>query len=464
MEAAVPTDGGSSSDGLPWERPVREITLAARSDVIDEMRDPWSKYLSAINDCAKQFSAIWTDYLEKHWRGEAAHACYVEWQHLYVEITNFAKNYASVDGALKNAEKAVIEARETIPVPVFNGGRLPGNIDAGVGSAADLKVSGGDLYSDYQESSESYADFAFLHHAKRELSDGETPVGVRAHTKSGYGVNGTVEAYEKPALTSKEKQVREQAVQEWYHTHQSTANVARDNLLTDYAHSKSSLPKPYGGFIYADDSEEKKKDPGGRYLPGGGDGSGAAYGAGSFGAVGGAGLGAGAVHASLPMTRHAALPSPPSSIADGIRLAGDPDPSAVGTAGGTALSGGNSRLPLSWSTAPAGGAGGAGSFGAVGAGGIGGGFGSVGVPGTSTPGEGWWNRPRSGPVGPAASSPAAQLAAARGGTSAAGSSGVGMMPHGGGSASKQREERQTWLTEDDKDVFRAKPATPGLIE
>jgi hypothetical protein len=432
--------------------------------VIEEMRDPWSKYLSAINDCAKQFSAIWTEYLEKEWKGEAANACRAQWMELTKSIAQFHDNYAGVDGALKNAEKAVIEARETIPIPVFNGGRLPGDIDAGAGSAADLKVSGDNLYSDYQKKSGSYADFAFLHHAEHELSDKETPIGVREHTKSGYGINGTVETYEQPGMTSKEKEIREQAVKEWYHTHQSTANVARDSLLTDYAHSKNSLPKPYGKFINESNSTEgKKKDPGGHYISGGDDGSGVAYGGGSFGAVGGAGLGAGAVHAALPTAR-TSLPSPPPSITDGIRLAGDPDHISVDSVGTTGLSGSNSRLPLSWSAAPSGGAGGAGSYGAVGAGGIGGGFDNVSVPGASTPEEGWWNRPRSGPVGPAASSPAAQLAAARSGSSTAGTSGVGMMPHGGAPGNKQREERQTWLTEDDEDIFRTKPATPGLIE
>jgi hypothetical protein len=435
--------------------------------VIEEMRDPWGKYLAAINDCAKQFSAIWTEYLEKEWKGEAANACHAQWMELTKNITQFHNNYSGVDGALKNTARAVTQARETIPIPVFNGDRLPGDGDSETGSATDLKITGDDLYSNYQKESGSYADYAFQRRAERELSQGETPVGVREHTKSGYGVNGAVEAYEQSALTSKEKQAREQAIKEWYHTHQSMANVARDNLITDYAHSKSSLPKPFGEFDKSGSGDGRDEGGGKKaHLPGGGDGSGAAYSAGSFGAVGGAGIGAGAVHASLPTTRHAALPSPPSSITDGIRLAGDSDPAGVNSVGGTGLSGNNSRLPLSWSTAPTSGAGGAGSFGAVGAGGFGGGFGAVGASAGSGPEEGWWNRPRSGPVGPATTSPAAQLAAARGGFSKTGGTGGvgGMMPHSGGSGSKQREERQTWLTEDDEDIFRAKPATPGLIE
>jgi hypothetical protein len=57
------------------------------------------------------------------------------------------------------------------------------------------------------------------------------------------------------------------------------------------------------------------------------------------------------------------------------------------------------------------------------------------------------------------------LAAGKPGTAGtSGSSGVGMMPHGGSGPNREREERQTWLTEDDEDIFRAKPATPGLIE
>jgi hypothetical protein len=175
----------------------------------------------------------------------------------------------------------------------------------------------------------------------------------------------------------------------------------------------------------------------------------------------------------MPTTRPAAIPSPPSSITDGIRLAGDPNPGGAGPAGGTSLSGGaGARLPLSWSTAGGGGvAGGAGGFGAVGAGGGYGGAG--GVPGAATPENGWWTtRPPSGPVGPAAPSPTAErLPTGRTGAGPTGTgSRIGMMPGaGGGAGNRTREERQTWLTEDDDEIFGPTQTAPktnsaGAIE
>lgn len=453
MEAAATGGAGGPIKGdLPWERPIRQITLAARADVLDEMADPWKQYIKAIDNCRDQLGEIWDTVLDKQWKGEAAEACHRYWGTLQQEIRGFSENYDGVSGVLRSTGKAITEATHAIPIPVFSGDSLPGENGTG-GDGAN--INGNMLYDDYQNYRGGYADFAFLNKALKEDAN---PSAERTYSKkSGYGTRRD----EDKAYSDRDELVRKAAIENWYGENQNTANQAHDKLVTDYAHVIHSLPKIYGKFHDPSGSDGTGKHPGDGHHPGGGDGSDLSYSAGSFGAVGGAGLGAGAMHASPPpAARHSVMPSPPSSVTDGIRLAGDPDPSGVGTVGGSSLSGGSgSRLPLSWSTA--GGSGGAGSFGAVGAGA---GFGGAGVP-PSVPEDGWWNRSPSGPMGPAAPTPAAKLAAARpGAAGASGSNGVGMMPHGGSGGNRQRDERQTWLTEDDADIFRAKPATPGLIE
>lgn len=454
MEAAA-TDGGAGPTGeyLPWERPIRQITLAARADVLDDMAHPWKKYMEALDDCRTQLGDIWDKVLDKNWKGDAAEACHRYWATLQQEISGFRENYDVMADKLTSTGVAIREATHTIPIPVFTGNSLPGENGTG-GDGAN--VDGNMLYDDYQNYRGGYADYAFLNKA---LEEHVNPSGERTYSKaSGY----STQRNDDKNYSAHDEAVRNAAIEDWYNKNQQTASKAHDKLATDYTVLIQDLPKPYGKFHDPTGSDGDGKHTGdGQHPGGGGDGSDLSYGAGSFGAVGGAGLGASAVHATLPATRHVAMPSPPSSVTDGIRLAGDGDPSSAGSVGGSSLSGGNgSRLPISWSTA--GGSGGAGGFGAVG---TGDGFGGSSVPATAVPEDGWWNRPSAGPVGPAAPTPTAKLAAARpGATGASGSNGVGMMPHGGNGTSRQRDERQTWLTEDDEDIFRAKPATPGLIE
>ena len=450
---ALTTSGGAGGveDGaLPWERPIRQISLAARADVLDEMADPWHSYLGTINDCHDQLIKIWQTVLEKQWRGDAANACHGYWLELAKNISTFKSTYDPMPDILKAAGNAVTEATHSIPIPVFANGSLPGGNGTG---GAGARVGGGMLYDDYDNDRSGYADYAFLHTAMQEDTQ---PKGSRGYSGGHY----VSRSDENKAYYDQDDLVRQAAVKNWYAEHQNTANQAHDKLVTDYAHTIHNLPHSIGNFRDpAADSDGRDKDSGGHHPRGGDDGSGTAYGAGSFGAVGGAGVGAGAVNASLPTSRHGSIPAPPSSVTDGIHLAGDTN------SGGTPGSTTPSRYPLSFHspTAAGSGSGGAGGFGAVG-GGVG--FGGVGVPATSVPENGWWSRSPSGAMGPPAASPAAQLAAGRGTPTATttGANGMGMMPHAGGAGTGNKEERQTWLTEDDEDVFRAKPATPGLIE
>jgi hypothetical protein len=425
------------------------------------MAHPWNTYLDALKSCHDELSKIWDRDLEKSWKGDAANACHIAWRELSTNIGKLKEHYDNVPSILASSATLVTETTKAIPIPIFANNKLPGNRD---GNPPD----GSMLYDDYQDNRSEYADYAFRHQALREAQEQQTPQGVRVpQGRNSYTTGEAPGSADATAMVSRDEKLQKSAVESWYATHQATANQAHDHIVAEYSKTINQIPGPYGDSFAPEERStgKKEKGSGGEHHPGGGDGSGASYGAGSFEAVGGAGIGAGAVHAAIPTARHTSLPSPPQSVTDGIRLAGDADPSGTGGVGGSgsALAGaGNSRLPLSWST-PGGGPGGAGGYGAVGASG---GFSGVSVPSTSTPGDGWWNRSPSAAVGPAAQSPTAQLTSAKPtAAGAGGNTGVGMVPHGGGSGSnRQRDERQTWLTEDDEDIFRAKPATPGLIE
>jgi hypothetical protein len=423
------------------------------------MAHPWNTYLDALKNCHDELNKVWDTDLEEYWRGDAANACHTAWRELAANISRLKEHYDKMPSILTTSATLLTETTKAIPIPIFSNNKLPGHRD---GNPPD----GSMLYDDYQDNRGEYADYAFRRQALSEAEEQRSPQGVRVpQGRNSYTTGNPPGSADAAAIVSRDEELRKSAVETWYSTHQATANQAHEHIVAEYSKTINQLPGPFGDSFSPEDrtTGKKEKGTGDGHQPGG-DGSGVSYGAGSFGAVGGAGIGAGAVHASMPAARHTPLPSPPSSITDGIRLAGDPDSSGVATVGGpgSSLAGAsNTRLPLSWST-PSGGSGGAGSYGAVGGAG---GFGGMSVPGASTPGDGWWDRSPSGPVGPAAQSPTAQLASAKPtAAGVGGNSGVGMMPHGSNGNNRQRDERQTWLTEDDEDIFRAKPATPGLIE
>lgn len=165
--------------GLPWERPVRQVTLAARADVLEQMADPWTKYLHAIDDSATQLQKIWEDVLEKEWKGEAANACYRHWETLVQQIGDYKRHYAPVPGLLKGSASAVTEATHAIPVPVFANNKLPGGFD---GNPPD----GNAMYDDYQSNRGEYADYAFRKQALDEADQQMSPSGVRVRSGKTY--------------------------------------------------------------------------------------------------------------------------------------------------------------------------------------------------------------------------------------------------------------------------------------
>ena len=136
-------------------------------------------------------------------------------------------------GLLRHCSASIHEAISSIPIPVFQGGDLPGNLSRG--------DSGGDgLYQDYQGNRSAYGDYEFLHKALN--ADGDSYAnGVRTRHGGSYRTDLT-SAGERNAITDQDDLVRTAAIKRWYAGHQATAHSAREQLLNQYSHTHSNIP------------------------------------------------------------------------------------------------------------------------------------------------------------------------------------------------------------------------------
>ncbi len=230
-QAASHGDGGAGISGEPWERVVRQIPLAARGDVLDDMASVWSSYVHNLEAFHDRFNKIWDDCLDGRWTGDAADACHQQWRKSAQSITKIAGNYEQMPGLLRHCSASIHEAISTIPIPVFQGGNLPGNLSRG--------NSGGDgLYQDYQGNRSAYGDYEFLHKALNADSDSYAN-GVRTRHDGSYRTDLT-SAGERNAITDQDDLVRTAAIKRWYAGHQATAHSAREQLLNQYSHTHSA--------------------------------------------------------------------------------------------------------------------------------------------------------------------------------------------------------------------------------
>ena len=461
-QAASHGDGGAGISGEPWEQVVRQIPLAARGDVLDDMASVWDSYVHNLNSFAERFDKIWDDCLEGRWTGDAADACAHQWHTSAQSIAKIADNYQQVPGLLRHCSASIHEAISSIPIPVFQGGDLPGNLSRG--------DSGGDgLYQDYQGNRAAYGDYEFLHKALDADSDSYAN-GVRTRHDGSYRTDLT-SADERNAITDQDDQVRTAAIKRWYAGHQATAHNAREQLLNDYSHTHAKLPGSTADANMPVHSRGSEPDHSRSSSDGGPKTHVSASGGGapSVGGLPATAYGSGGSSASLPPTGapHEFLGPPQVS-----------HPSGFSTDPGSALAGSSDLYSPDHQTGlpsavigsygpSSGGSGGA----AVGSGGGGWTGSGVGVPGTTAaPQEGWWNsRPGSAPMGPRVSPPGS-LESTPGPSGRPGTgptSGMGMMPHGNaGGKAGESEEYQTWLTEDDDDIWgtRRNDITTGWIE
>ncbi len=362
-------------------------------------------------------------------------------------------------GCCGTARASIHDAISAIPIPVFQGNTLPGNFSRG-------DADGDGLYQDYQNNRPAYADYEFLHKALN--ADGDSYAdGVRTRRDGTYR-SDLNSADEVNAITDQDELVRTAAIENWYAGHQSTAHSAREDLLNQYSHTHAKVPGHIQwttmdhGAGGNDPSASQPFPPGSQTY-----GSGASGGGGgpSVGALPSASYDSGGSSASWPGSR------PPHEML-GAPQVGHPGPSPDPGSGLASSSGLTSPdLPAGLPSSGVGsyGPGGVGGGGIGGGGGWGGGSGT-GVPATTTATQrGWWNsRPGSAPMGPRVSAPGTleNTAAMPGRPGSGPAGGMGMMPHGGAGKGGDREEYQTWLTEDDDDIWapRREDITTGWIE
>ncbi|BCJ35011.1 hypothetical protein Athai_25140 [Actinocatenispora thailandica] len=438
---------GDSGGGATWERPVRQISLAARNDVLADMAKHWKSYVDGIGEHVKPVGDVWDDHLSD-WHGPAAKACQAQLQKIAHNLNAIAVNYQEMPRLLQNCSTSVRDAVGAIPIPLFGGGgaELP---------AGNSQTDGQGLYDDYDQDRSAYADYAFQRRAYDQMIAGARVRGAGAKSYHNTAVESDTVTRDYHADPNG-KYLEE--VAHWYTSHQQTAVHAEEHLHNVYATAHENVPER--AKIKYDPSGDSSADshttppPPPPPPPGGGGGLDTA----------GPALGA------LPPPVGGKLPSMQSAMLHSLpphELLGQPtarDPSTAEDPQGTSLAGAvpGADVGAGRGVGPAGGIG-AGSLPGVGSAGSG----SVGGMPATASGAGWWTGPPVGaPVGPRVASPRLGAAGAHG-AGAARVGGVGMMPHSGaGTGRKEPEERQTWLTEDDKDVWgpRWEDQFSGLVE
>lgn len=445
----------SAAAKLPWEQPVREVSLAARADTVSDMATVWHTFLTHIGTIADQLSTIWNKDLADYWSGDAATACQGRWNAMLGMFSQFIDNYGTagaagtgVPGILSDTATAIHDAIGAIPIPVFGSSTensasvavLPNN--RGVSRTGGTNW-GDELYADYQAGPGSYSDGAFLARALAGISGqhhqatyGDVPAGsrLRSDPHGQYEVGDTSRQVT-ANYGARQDHTYEATVRAWYTTNQRLAYTAYNNLLNTYAKHQTSTPGPMP-WGTRDPGSTSTTPP--RWT---GPTSTDATAAGApFAGVAGTGA-----TSTFPGVTHpgAALPAPGNSPVPGT---------APGSSSG--LSGIGTSAPVGASDQGLGPAIGS-NFGTGSGSGFsddGGGIGAVPVAGFSPapgtlPGEGAGAIPEA--LGRTGSDPGIGAEGAAYPRNPAGSSGMGMMGPGyGGAGGRERDESRSWLTED----------------
>ncbi|HEY3507007.1 MAG TPA: hypothetical protein VGN37_29975 [Actinocatenispora sp.] len=448
-----------ASDGT-WEAAVRQVTLPGRVDDIHAMKRPWTALFDELVGVRRQAADLQAN-MTTQWKGPAATEFARKAKQIVDRIDQLRQEYSTVLDRLDTQANALSEAKKAIPIPNL-GGQLPGG--------REDDGTGGRLYDDFGDHPQRYADFEHL--AYRYLMSFNTP-GTDAEANLGeHGASSgtstddwTVDVRGRQQATPGNRRAKDAAVaaycrevaRTWYDNNKQVASAAFDNLRTDWDNETHHMPTPSGNT-----SVDKTKTAPERHHDNGGGGSDAAgLGGGAGGLGGGMSLGAGGSAAPGRYQLHFGSGRGPATVPEsgGVSsLAGTGTSVPPATADGVVGSGAGYAAGPTTGSGGAAGSGGVGGFG-IGASGIG-----VRGGGTPTP----TGRPTaSEPVGPR-SDVREYLPGQKGAVAAsrAVNGATGMMPPGAGGNRSDREERQTWLIEDDEDIWQPKerPSHTGLIE
>lgn len=447
-----------------WEAAVRQVTLPGRVDDIHAMKRPWTALFDELVGVRRQAADLQTN-MTTQWKGPAAAEFAKKAKQIVDRIDQLRQEYSTVLDRLDTQANALSEAKKAIPIPNL-GGQLPGG--------REDDGTGGRLYDDFGDHPARYADFQYL--AYRYLMSFNTPGNEAEASLGEHGASSgtstddwTVDVRGRQQATPGSGRAKDAAVaaycrevaRTWYDNNKQVAAAAFDNLRTDWDTETHHMPTPSSHGSSRHGEKDGRNPAPHKAAPDGSDGTAVAGSVGGLG--GGMSLGAaGSSGAGRYQLHFGSGRGPASAPFGGFSSLAGAEPGAP-AASGVVGSGAGYATPPPTGTGNGGAAGGG-----TGAGGgaysVGLGPPGVGARGTAVPS----GRPSSAePEGPR--SDVRDYLPGQKGTASAGrgmSGGTGVMPPGGAANRTDREERQTWLIEDDEDIWQPKerPSHTGLIE
>ncbi|MEV0840779.1 hypothetical protein AB0I55_14625 [Actinocatenispora sera] len=424
------------ADGFTWEGIIRAVTMAGRPDRVFELQLAYNRYFQILDAASRTLREIRGRLNEKDWSGTGADAYRKHYDGLVKAIDTFYEKTSKVVELSGDTGGALARAIADIPLPDM------GDLDHlgmhGI-QYSDAETGNQVQYHFFRTHRDRYDDGGFLHYVNDQIGGKPDP----SQNNFRGSANPNAQRYAN--------------AKRWYAEGTRQARAAFSTLLAAYNEQTYAIPT-----TTTDVWSQSTYD-------GGDDGSGAGtHGGGEFGTAGYGGFGGSSgpsIGAPPPPTTDWHAASGPASFDPETgtqNVGGAADYSPWNDPPGSALAGG--AAPIAARPGSSGGLGGAGGT-AGSYGGVGGGYGGAGGY-DPTIGSGG---PVAPPAVPAAGRPAG-VAASRGGGATTGRSAMyGGIPQGAAGGNKERDERRSWLTEDDDEIWRPKNLAPrtnsaGAIE
>ena len=460
---------GYLSDGS-WEAAVTGVVVAGQPKVVYTLGQRWGNLGDAVQKYDEPLKhVVETLFGGRHgWHGPAAREYEKVVKELIKEITKLSDDCTQLGSYIDDAGAALSTAISSIPVPLDKDTAWYGDVDHRLPGGAKFDDSLHDkekfhdsLVDDYQHSPSSYRNFLSsitVGNAADRLSN------ARTATRGGGGrYGGTAPDHADPVTGQPSPQNQQQAQQEalarrlaaWYNANAAIATKAFNELKSHYHDQRSYYREIASRKVDLRVGSGKTHDGrDGAYAEAGTYGYGSGFVTDPDGSR---------IHPDVPedLVRGVQLGSSSGADSSGPTDAGvthKPDLSGLAGNSGAIPGGAGSAGRIGLGVSP-------GTGGSAGGGGFGGGPDVGAIPGLVRAGSAT-SGPSMSPVPPLTSARDAVLGpkgtpSARG---SAGPTGMGMMPHGGGQANR-RDERTSWLTEDDEDIWRGVPlGPPSVIE
>lgn len=411
------------AEGFTWEGIIRAVTMAGRPDQVWEVQVAWDRYFQVLDGASRALRDLRSRIGEKDWSGPGADAYRGHYESLVRQIDDFYERMSKLIDLSGDTGTALAGAISEIPLPDM--ADIHGLGMHGI-HISDAQSGNQVQYHFFRTHRDRYDDGGFLNYVGKKI-DSEYPDQT--------GRDGTI-ANPKAAKVYR-------AAADWYQDGTRRARAAFSTLLTAYAEQHAAIPSYDATPVWS--GRRRDFDAAGGSETAGYEGSDAA----------GPSLGApppprtGDGYGTTDFQSHDSVGSRTSSV----------NPSDGGRSPGTSLSGSGHPGVIGSDPSTASGVGGPRGNGGLNGAGIGGGGG-----GGSEP-AGYGAVP--GGYGAAPTEPSVRqrpgISSGRGGTAESAKNTYGGVPTGGGGGKQDREERQTWLIEDD-DVWSVPLGPPPVIE